>query len=248
MKQTLYFIIFLSLSLTALAYQTSSENYNLSLIVIDSGGTLTSSSNYNITLAVNQIAYTNTSSENYNIHFGIFPSIINSISQAIQEQIQQPTGIGGGVSPTLAEIIEKQKEGINLCGVFIEPEIILLNKSKPYENVIVRYTNPYVLFINSSFVTLGDLLDAVPFIEKNHEYGVMYEKLNITVNLKQDSTFKSRRFAALVLNLEFCGDYVIPIQIDEQITIGQKFTIQNTRNYLIELWLKILAFTKSFFS
>lgn len=88
-----WIIIILTIIMTAnivSAFQTASENYNSTLMVITSGGTNVSSENYKSILAIAQIAYSNMSSENYQTQFGIIPFRFPMITAIVEEVIPPP--------------------------------------------------------------------------------------------------------------------------------------------------------------
>lgn len=96
-KKIIFLMVFLtSIGITS-AFSTASENFNSSLIVIDSGGTNVSSENFASILAIGQIATANVSSANYNTQFEIFPyRFLEEAVAVITPTPEAPSGGGGG--------------------------------------------------------------------------------------------------------------------------------------------------------
>lgn len=184
LKKWIIILLFFGMINYTSAFQTSSENYNTSLIVIDSGGTNIASKNYNSTIAISQIAYTNTSSENYKIYFGIFPF---RFLKEITKIIVSPPSIGGGGGRSLPTFETKLTTTLICKEIKLFRDKYTINNIVSYEpldleqlqlkifemteriisfDVLAGYTKNYEFYCNRTSTSISAYYDVIVEVKK----------------------------------------------------------------------------------
>lgn len=162
------------------------------------------------------------------------------------------TGGGGGSAAISASTLKQIKEitenyFINSsCDIQVIPKSIILNNENKKEIIQIRYLNQEVINFNTDIISVGDLPSASKFIDFNKISTKLFDKLNITVNLKNSYSSKENTFAGLLLNFSICGKHVIPLTIEANELIGKENTLDNIFDFVKNILIKIKSIGKEF--
>lgn len=149
-----------------------------------------------------------------------------------------PTGSSGGSislsSLTVEEILKITKQYFinSSCSIQVIPKSIILNNDNKKDTVQIRYLDTKVISFDNKFINIGDLKSAIPYIEKSQTTIELYEKLNISISLKENYNLNENSFAGLLLNFSTCGSHVVPITIEGEELQGKGFTLDIIINYI----------------
>lgn len=141
------------------------------------------------------------------------------------------TGSGGGSISLSPSTVKQIKENIeqyfinSSCSIRVIPKSIILNNDNENDIIQIRYLDTKVINFSNKLITIGDLKSAIPYIKMNQISQQLFEKLNISILLKEDYNLNENSFAGLLLNFSTCGSHVVPITIEGKELQGKGFTL-----------------------